>query len=120
MSTVPVPLDIGRPTDEAASSAEGDHLVIKKRAELHLQVAPLALLLLYDEGYTAWCPGVHRISCSLSTGHGARLLWASMAVRRPGIFHCFVGLFTATPWGYTNKLFGFEMLLRWEEAENSP
>ena len=67
-----MPLDIGRPTDEAASSAEGDHLVIKKRAELHLQVAPLALLLLPDHNYKVWCHGGHGISYSSSC---AQLQW---------------------------------------------
>jgi len=85
-----------------------------------LHSTPPALLLLYDEVYKAWCPGVHRTSCSLSTGHRACLLWASMAVSPTASVHSFVGRFTATPWGYTNKLFGVEMLLRWEEAENSP
>ena len=37
-----------------------------------------------------------------------------------GIFNSFVALFTATPWGYTNKLFGVEMLLGWEGAEIAP
>ena len=39
-----------------------------------LQVAPLALLLLYDKGCKARCPGVHRTSCSLCAGHRSRLL----------------------------------------------
>ena len=97
-------------------------VLVFRRSQLTaaVQVAPLALLLLYDEGYKAWCPGVHRISCSLSTGHRASLLWASMAVSPTASVHSFVGRFTATPWGYTNKLFGVEMLLGWEGAENRP
>ena len=83
-------------------------------------LVPLALLLLYDKGCKARCPGVHRTSCSLCAGHGSRLLWASMAENPTASSNSFVALFTATPWGYTNKLFGVEMLLRWEEAENSP
>ena len=31
--------------------------------------------------------------------------------------HRFIGLFTLTPWGYTNKLFSSEMLFRYKELE---
>ena len=39
------------------------------------------------------------------------------AVHSPSSVHSFIGLFTLTPWGYTNKLFRSEMLFRYKEQE---
>ena len=50
-----------------------------------LQVTPLALLLLYDEGCKAWCPGDHRTSCSLCTYRASRALAIAMGGRRMAI-----------------------------------
>ena len=82
-----------------------------------LQVTPLVLLLLYDKGCKAWCPGGHRTCCSLCTGHRAHLLQPWRADGGPLSVHSFIDLFTLTPWGYTTKLFRSEILFRYKELE---
>ena len=81
------------------------------------QVTPLALLLLYDKGFKALCPGGHRTCCSLCTGHRAHLLQPWRADGGPLSVHSFIDLFTLTPWGYTTKLFRSEILFRYKELE---